>query len=162
MNKITINGKNIYQAEGNIVNGKTLIADMIRLDERFFHILQEGKSFQVEVVNVDKPEKMLTLKVNGSMYEIAIKDKFDQLIEELGFGGGVQNKMRELRAPMPGLVIDIRVKAGDAVQKGDAVIVLEAMKMENVLKAAGEGIVKSIEVAKGVSVEKNQVLLIFE
>lgn len=162
MNKITINGKNIYQTDGNMVNGKTLIADMIRLDERFYHILQEGKSFQVEVVRLNKAEKSLTLKVNGNVYEVAVKDKFDQLMEEMGFGSATHNKIRELRAPMPGLVIDIRVQPGDAVQKGDPVIVLEAMKMENVLKAAGEGIVKSIEVTKGVSVEKNHVLLIFE
>ena len=63
---------------------------------------------------------------------------------------------------MPGLVIEARVKVGDVVKKGGAVIVLEAMKMENILKSPSDGVVKKITVEKGAVVEKNQVLVIFE
>lgn len=63
---------------------------------------------------------------------------------------------------MPGLIWDIKVQIGDAVKAGDVVLVLVAMKMENALKSAGDGVVKSIKVNKGDSVDKNQVLIEFE
>lgn len=162
MNKVTVNGNKVYEIEGNRVNGSEILTDIIRLDERFYHLLKDGISYNIEIVKQDKTTKTLTLKINGNLYDVEVKDKFDQLMEQMGFNSGDQSKVRELKAPMPGLVIDIRVLPGDIVKKGDAVLVLEAMKMENVLKAAGDGVVISIAVQKGVSVEKNHVLIVFE
>ncbi len=71
------------------------------------------------------------------------------------------NKINEIKAPMPGLVLDIRVAEGDAVKKGDTILVLEAMKMENSIKSPTDGLVKKISVKKGLAVEKNQVLINF-
>jgi biotin carboxyl carrier protein len=70
--------------------------------------------------------------------------------------------MNELKAPMPGLVVDFLVEIGQEVQTGDKLMILEAMKMENVIKASGQGIVKKINVIKGQSVEKSQILIEFE
>ena len=63
---------------------------------------------------------------------------------------------------MPGLVLEILVEPGHSVNAGDPLMILEAMKMENVLKSPGQAIVKSVEVVKGAPVEKNQVLIHFE
>jgi biotin carboxyl carrier protein len=63
---------------------------------------------------------------------------------------------------MPGMVLDVKVTEGDAVKKGDALLVLEAMKMENIIRSTGAGVVKKIHVKKGVAVEKSQVLIRFE
>lgn len=63
---------------------------------------------------------------------------------------------------MPGLVIDVLVKEGDTVQKGEPLIILEAMKMENILKAATEVKIKKVLVEKGKAVEKNTTLIEFE
>jgi biotin carboxyl carrier protein len=68
----------------------------------------------------------------------------------------------DVKAPMPGLVLDILVEAGQTIQKGDSLLILEAMKMENVLKATGDGTVKSVIVEKGNAVDKNQVLIELE
>ena len=70
-------------------------------------------------------------------------------------------KVNEIKAPMPGLVLDIRVAEGDEVKKGDSILVLEAMKMENIIKSPTDGIIKKINVKKGIAVEKNQVLIHF-
>jgi biotin carboxyl carrier protein len=67
--------------------------------------------------------------------------------------------MNTVKAPMPGLVLNIVVEPGQTVEKGDPMIILEAMKMENVIKAAGEGRVKAIKVQKGMAVDKGQLLI---
>lgn len=162
MYNVTVNGTQVYKVDGNTVNGNEILADVLKVDNRFYHILTGGKSFNVEVVRLDKTAKTMTLQVNGTKYEVSLRDKFDALMEQMGFGSGAGQKAADLKAPMPGLVIEVRVQPGDLVKKGDPVIVLEAMKMENVLKAPGDGKVKSIEVQKGVSVEKGLVLIKFE
>ena len=159
---ITINGSQVYTVEGSQVNGQEILADIFKIDNRFYHILTEGRSFNIEIFAIDKQSKTMTVVVNGSKYDLSLRDKFDLLMEQMGFGKGSVQKAADLKAPMPGLVIEVRVQVGDEVKKGDPVIVLEAMKMENVLKSPGDGKVKSIEVAKGTSVEKGFVLIRFE
>ena len=75
---------------------------------------------------------------------------------------GSYNKGDDLKAPMPGRVLEILVNEGDSVVEGDGLIVLEAMKMENVIKSNREGVLKSIQTTVGDSVEKNAILLSFE
>lgn len=162
MYTITVNGSQVYTVDGNNVNGQEVLADVLKVDNRFYHILTEGKSYNIEVEALDRQAKTISVLVNGNRYELVLKDKFDLLMEQMGFGKGAGAKASELKAPMPGLVIDVRVQVGDTVKKGDPVIVLEAMKMENVLKSPGDGKVRSIEVQKGLSVEKGFVLIKFE
>jgi len=71
-------------------------------------------------------------------------------------------KVSNLKAPMPGLVLDISTKEGETVKKGDTLLILEAMKMENAIKSPTDGIIKNIAINKGEAVEKNQVILNFE
>jgi biotin carboxyl carrier protein len=71
-------------------------------------------------------------------------------------------KISEIKSPMPGLVLDILVQPGDVIKKGDQVLVLEAMKMENIIKSQTDAVVKSVPIEKGVAVEKGQVLVKFE
>ena len=71
-------------------------------------------------------------------------------------------KINDLKAPMPGLIVDIKVQVGDTVKKGDTILILEAMKMENILKASGDGKIKAIKISIKQNVEKNQVMIEFE
>jgi acetyl/propionyl-CoA carboxylase alpha subunit len=91
-----------------------------------------------------------------------LKDRIDLLLEGMGLHAKVTNKINHLKAPMPGLIHSVAVKEGDKVSKGDILLVLVAMKMENVIKAAGDGTVKSMKIIAGQTVEKNQVMLEFE
>ena len=124
-----------------------------------FHILKNNVSYRCLLMEKDDSGKNMVIAVNDTEYKINIKDKFDILLEKLGMSDMAIKKMKDIKAPMPGLVIDIKVKVGDVLAAGDTILVLEAMKMENMLKSPGEGTVKSIKVNKGEAVEKGQVLI---
>jgi biotin carboxyl carrier protein len=92
---------------------------------------------------------------------VILQDKFDLLLEKMGMNNTNGGNVISIKAPMPGLIIDLKVKDGDLVKQNDPLIVLEAMKMENVIKSPGDSVVKSVKVKKGESVEKNQILIEF-
>ena len=127
---------------------------------RQFHVIKDNRSYNVTIVAVDHAAKTWSILVNGNTYNIELKDKYDLLLKELGMESLSSKKVNEIRAPMPGLVLNMIAKKGSRLKKGDKVVVLEAMKMENVLRAPGPGTVKSLEVKKGDTVDKNQVLVV--
>jgi len=90
-----------------------------------------------------------------------LKDRFDLLLEKIGMNSTGAGSLKEIKAPMPGLILDLKVAPGDLVKKGDVVLILEAMKMENSIKSPGDGLVKAVNVSLKQSVEKNQVLIQF-
>lgn len=135
--------------------------DLVEFSPGCFHIIYKNKSFRAEIVKADAATKTFTIKVNGVVQTVSVKDKFDLLLEKMGMNSSASSKINNIKAPMPGLIIDLKVKAGDAVNAGDALLILEAMKMENVLKCPAAGTVKNVKVKKGDSVEKGQVLIEF-
>lgn len=143
------------------VNGNILEWDIKEIRDRHYHVIYQNQSFNLELVGLDTETKTVRLKLNNKPCEIKLKDKFDLLLEKLGMNNLHGQAAKEIKAPMPGLIFDIKVKEGDEVKKGDAVLILEAMKMENILKSPGDGTVKAIKIKKGQSVEKNQVLIQF-
>lgn len=144
------------------IDGENFLLDIFKSKEGSFHVLKNNQSYNIEVVSANYEEKQMVLLVNGNKYTVNLRDKYDELLKSLGMDKLMAGKVNELKAPMPGLVLDIFVAPGSVVKKGDPVIVLEAMKMENVLKAAGDGVVKKIAVEKKQAVEKNQLLISFE
>ncbi|MBX2960669.1 MAG: biotin/lipoyl-binding protein [Flavobacteriales bacterium] len=135
--------------------------DVSKINERTFHVIKNNKSYNIELLKANPEEKNFFIKVNGRKFKFAVKDKYDELLKSLGMDNMASTKVTNLKAPMPGLVINIAVEVGQTVQKGDALLILEAMKMENVIKSPTDGVIKSITVKKGDAVEKNQVLLNF-
>jgi biotin carboxyl carrier protein len=143
------------------VNGKPVSLDTLVIKDNLLHILHQNISYRVEIVSFSKEEKTASIKVNGHTYSIAIKDRFDDLLHQLGLDNLQSAKVAELKAPMPGLVLSVLVKEGDEVKKGDNVLVLEAMKMENIIKSPADVTIKSIKIKPSDKVEKNQVLIQF-
>jgi len=150
-----------FSDEGFVVDGKPVKWDLSQIQEGYFHILMNNRSYRAEVVERDASGKNLVIKVNGRHYPLVIKDKFDLLLEKLGMNVNAAAKVNNVRAPMPGLIIDLKVRDGDSVKAGDTLLILEAMKMENIIKAPGDATVKSVKVSMGEGVEKNQVLIEF-
>lgn len=136
--------------------------DQIEIKPGKFHIIKDRKSFSVEVIGADAATKTFELKVNNNIYKTKVEDRFDLLLQQLGMDNLVGNVAKELKAPMPGLVLKVEVEVGQTVKEGEALVVLEAMKMENVLKSPADVVIKSIGVAEGNAVEKNELLIEFE
>jgi biotin carboxyl carrier protein len=135
--------------------------DMVVNDQNL-HVLKDNKAYDVKIIATNFNAKTLTLEVNGNKYDLQIEDEYDLLVKKMGLSAFVVQKMTNVKAPMPGLIVEVLVKPGQAVEKGTQLIILEAMKMENVLKAEGEGVVKSIEVVKGAAVDKGQILILMD
>jgi biotin carboxyl carrier protein len=163
MTRAIVNGdkefKIDYQSKGIFMDGLPVDWDMVKVDNNRFHILHQHKSYTVDVVSADHAAKAFVLKVNNKTCRVEIKDRFDDLLHELGMDSLQKAKVPDVKAPMPGLVVDVKVEAGNPIRKGDALVVLEAMKMENILKATADGTVKAVLVKKGSKVEKNEVLV---
>ena len=143
------------------LNSEPFAWDIADLGGGRFHVLYQGRSFNAEVVEADYAAKQIVLKLNGQRVELQAKDRFDLLLERLGMANATAAKVNELKAPMPGLIVDIRVQPGQTVQKGDPLLVLEAMKMENILKAPADSTVSGLKVAMRDNVQKGQVLVQF-
>jgi biotin carboxyl carrier protein len=144
------------------INNQLFTIDRVKSSDTNWHILKEGKSYNIEILKIDKVAKQVELKMNGKLSSVKISDQFDALLKSLGMDNLAAKKVLELKAPMPGLVLNILVNEGDTIAKGDSLLVLEAMKMENIIKSPTEGVIKKIHAVKGTAVEKNQLLISFQ
>lgn len=136
--------------------------DAIETKANTYHILSEHQTVEAEVLSSDFDKKNYTVKVNNNVYTVDINDSLDQLIAELGFEIGATKQINEIKAPMPGLILEISITEGQEVKENDALLILEAMKMENVINSPRDGIIKSITVSQGDTVDKNNLLIEFE
>lgn len=169
MYKVSINGKSALKTEitakGDVLTGtlndKSTEASIIPTGTGEFHLLHNNQSYNFLIIKADFAEKKLVVKVNGKKFNVEVKDKFDELLHTLGMDNVASKKVNDIKAPMPGMVLNILVGEGQAVKKGDSLLVLEAMKMENILKSPADGIIKKVVATKGTAVEKNQLLIQF-
>lgn len=136
--------------------------DAIKISDTVSHVLFKSKSYHTEITNSHFLNKSYQVKVNNNTYNVNIFNDLDALIKDMGFTIGASKNFDFIKAPMPGLILEINVKIGQEVQENDTILILEAMKMENVLTAPHQGIIKSIAVKKGDAVDKNAVLIEFE
>jgi acetyl/propionyl-CoA carboxylase alpha subunit len=152
----------IEERDGKLyLNDVSLDLDMSDLGNQHFHVIENHKSFEAELLELNKEENYALIKVNTNVYRFDVSDQYDILLKEMGLDKLNQHIVKELKAPMPGLALQVMVQAGDEIKKGDNLLVLEAMKMENILKAQADATVKSILIKAGDKVEKNQVLIQF-
>ncbi|WP_461450582.1 acyl-CoA carboxylase biotin carboxyl carrier protein subunit [Mucilaginibacter sp.] len=145
-----------------LINGEPVAADIKPLNGSAYHIIHNLKSYNAEVVSFNPAMKTAEIKVNNNLYTISVKDQYDTLLEKLGLNNLNSVKISEVKAPMPGLVLKVFVAEGGEVKKGDNLLILEAMKMENIIKAAADVTVKTVKIKTGDKVEKGQVLLMFK
>ena len=148
-----IDGKDIQGADGAVIEWE---------DHTFFKLTHKGQLFHGELLEDKSEDQLLRIKINHRVFEIRKKGSLDDLISAMGLDVPKVRKLKELQAPMPGRILQLFVEIGQEVQMGDSILSLEAMKMENVLKSDGIGIVKNIQVEIGNVVDKGSVLIEFE
>lgn len=136
--------------------------DLISTGEGKFHVIKDNHSYNAEVVSTNYNDKTFAVKVNGKVYDIQLADEYDLLVKRLGLQIAAQQQVKDIIAPMPGMVLEVSVEAGEEVSEGTPLLILEAMKMENVIKSPGDGVVKAINVTKGEAVDKNYLLVEME
>lgn len=165
MFNVKVNDKYDYEITKNngdlLINNEVVAADMKELNASAWHVIHQLKSYNAEIVSFNATEKTAEIKVNNNIYTVSAKDQFDVLLDKLGLSSLNSAKVSEVKAPMPGLVLKVFVKEGDEVKKGDNLFVLEAMKMENIIKSPADVTVKAVKIKPGDKVEKGQVLLGF-
>ncbi len=145
--------------EKTLVNGKTYEHQLIQKKSHEYQLLTNGKSHEVRILSVEGSQ--IWMLVDDYELKVEAKNELDLMMKKLGVATGSAMDSSEVLAPMPGTILDIMVAPEQEVKKGDSLLVLNAMKMENVIKAPGDGIVKDIRVSPGENVNKNQVLISF-
>ena len=143
------------------VNGNPLDWDLAVAPDGSWSIIYEGKHHLVRVISYQPDAKKMTLSFNGKIVYLGFKDASDVLLEKLGMSTVSASKVKQILSPMPGLITDVKVQEGQQVEIGEPLLVLEAMKMENVVKATAPGVVSAIHVQKGDRIEKGSVLIEF-
>lgn len=137
-------------------------ADLIRLNENEYHLLQNNRSVRAKILRTDTAGKHLQVEVEGQTFDVVINDALDLKLEQMGFSTTSTKRIREIKAPMPGLVLSVAVSEGQAVKEGDRILILEAMKMENSILIHADATIKRVAVRAGQAVDKGQVLVELE
>lgn len=155
--KIMVNGFTFYFTPADL---ETL--DLVATSPTEFNGIKDHQSVNARLVAADLLNKTFTLETGGETFEVVIKNALDQKLEQMGFGVATSKQIKQIKAPMPGLVLNIDVTDGQSVKEGDRLLILEAMKMENSILIHADAVIKKVMVTAGQAVEKNQVLIELE
>ena len=166
MLQITVNEQNsfsVFEEEGQwFLNDNMVTWDAQLQPNGLISILYNNKSYTAVIEKTDIKNKELVLRINGQVHKVAIKEPIDQLLTSMGLDLKAMQKVEPVKAPMPGMILKILVEPGQQINKGDGLLILEAMKMENVLKASGPATVKAIKAEEKTAVEKGAILIELE
>lgn len=156
--KVNVNGSYDYEISSDAVSK----LDTLQISDSEYHIIRDSNSIKAEISQADFLNKSYNVTINNNIYNVVINNELDSLIKDMGFETGIVKQVNFIKAPMPGLIIDINVLVGQEVKESDPLLILEAMKMENIITSPIDGIIKSISAKKGDAVEKSQLLIEFE
>jgi biotin carboxyl carrier protein len=155
--KILVNGFVFYFSRTDLES-----LDLVAISPTAFNAIKDYQSTDARLIKANLLNKTFTIETGGETFEVAIKDALDQQLEQMGFGTAASKQVKEIKAPMPGLVLEIGVTNGQAVKEGDRILILEAMKMENSILIHADATIKKVNVKAGQAVEKGQVLVELE
>ena len=162
---VTVNGSEIIvdlDGENARVEGASVRARLAEADGSPERILTIGDEIHRLFVRPGDTRGRYTLWVDGLRFEVEALDERSRAIRELSAAAAAPKGPAPLVAPMPGMIVRINVNEGDVVKPGQGLVVMEAMKMENELRATAGGAVRRVLVVPGTAVEKGALLLEME
>jgi biotin carboxyl carrier protein len=136
--------------------------DLVQKSPAEFNLVRNHKSVNAILIDADQSAKSQIIEIEGENYDVQIKDELDQVLDTMGFSTAAGEQIKEIKAPMPGLVLEVAVTEGQQVHQGDKILILVAMKMENSIMTHTDATIKRIAVKAGEAVEKGQVLVELE
>ena len=151
--KTYMNGEEVAQIDG---------LEILEWNNDRVVIRSGNKTQEVQVSTSENDPKQIDIFLNGRNYSIQIKDRTDLLLEEMGMDTVTEVGTTDLKAPMPGLVLKVLVSSGDELKKGTPLLVLEAMKMENMIRTQADVVVNEVLVKNGDTVEKGQLMITYK
>lgn len=146
--QVSVNGV-VYSVDFEPVSGQPV-----------YSLLVDGGSYQAHIYELD--EDGLQVLMRGTLYKAVVEDEREKRLRAAAGAGAPDSGEFVLAAPMPGLVVQVPVKEGDKVAKGDVLLILESMKMQNELKAPRDGKVTRVQVKAGDSVEQKAAMIALE
>jgi acetyl/propionyl-CoA carboxylase alpha subunit len=152
----------VSQKEGNYyIDGSELKIDQLKYENGFWLGIYKNVPFKICKLSSNSNGGQSWL-INGKTVDLELKTELSMLLEKLGLDDMNAEDNKEIISPMPGLVLKVLVAEGDKIEKDQPVLVLESMKMENVLKAGADAVIQKISCSVGQTVEKNAILIEFE
>jgi biotin carboxyl carrier protein len=148
----------INQDDEVIIDGERRALDMRPIDDELYSLLLDNRSFEVLVEEAGDGEYRVL--INGVAYYVQVADERARRLAQAAGAFAPTSGEIVIKSPMPGLIVAVPVTEGQRVSKGQVVVVLESMKMENELKAPREGVVSAVKVQPRQAVEQNQVLIV--
>ncbi len=148
-----------------IVDGKTYSVDFSRREGKSYSLILNGLVFGIEYLeqgtsnSMETLEQILHVSVSGKEYTVTVEDHKSMLVKSLAQKKSTKEGAYTVHSPMPGLVVKLEVREGEEVFPGQGLVVLEAMKMENELKAQQKGRIKALHVQQGQAVQKGEKLI---
>jgi len=166
--EINIDGRTAHVTElkrdGNLltiqVDDEVYEVDAVKVGEGIYSMIHKGKSYNIEMIDNGSPRHYSVNSFHNS-YELEVIDAQTRYLKNRSKGDSGDNS-NTIISPMPGKVVKIPVKVGEAVQPGQTLIIVSAMKMESEFKSKAIGVVKSIHVAEGDTIDANKVLVVVE
>jgi biotin carboxyl carrier protein len=155
--KVLVNGFLFYFTQAEVA-----AVDIVKKSSTTFHLVKDHRSVNARIIESDSTGKKQKIELDGETFEIEIRDEFEQVLEKMGLGTATNKQVKEIKAPMPGLVLEIGIVDGQEVKDGDRILILEAMKMENNIMIHVDAKIKKVIVSAGQAVEKGQVLVELE
>ncbi|PWH12974.1 MAG: acetyl-CoA carboxylase biotin carboxyl carrier protein subunit [Anaerolineae bacterium] len=138
------------------LNDQVLEVDLVSVNgQPVYSLLLGGKSYEAYIYPEEKEWQVL---LHGQQYKATVEDEREKRLKTAG-GARAETGEFHLKAPMPGLVVSVPVEEGQTIKKGQVLLILESMKMQNELKSPRDGTVHRIRVRPGESVEQRQTLL---
>lgn len=136
--------------------------DLYKQSGNQFHLIHENNSHQADLVDSDFLNRAYSIRVNSNIYNVKIQRPIDEVVHKMGYALRSAKTVDSIKAPMPGIIIDLKVEKGQKVKKGDTLLILEAMKMENAIVSPKDTTIKDVYTIVGETVDKNKLLIDFE